>query len=133
MKTLIRPICTLFLLFLFSFTTYGQITIINVSTDSSGNVQLTENGNATVEPDSHVQWVCTGPELRSIVIRPVAQEGTDQRNIWQVEPRAQNNDPRVWSGRVMNFDTRESQYYYLDWVKTDGTAGTIDPVISVNP
>lgn len=133
MKTLNYSICAVFALFLFSLTTYSQITIINVSTDESGIVQLTENGNATVKPDSHVQWICTSAELRSIVIRPEVQPDTGQRNIWQVEPRAQNDDPRVWSGRVMNFDTRESQYYYLDWEKRDGTNGTIDPVIKVDP
>ena len=133
MKTLIRPICTLIMLLLFSFTTYGQITIINVSIDQSGNLQLTENGNAKVRPDSYVLWVCTSAEFRSIAIRPEVQEGTDQTDIWQLEPKGEEGNPRVWSGRVRNLEEKASQYYYLDWVKKDGTTGTYDPVIEVDP
>lgn len=133
MKILNYSICTLILLFLFSFTTYGQATTINVYTDDEGNVQLSNNGNATVKPNTYVQWNVTGSELESIAIRPEIQEGTDQTDIWQLQPRGQEENPRVWSGLVKNFDTNESQYYYLDWVKRDGTYGTIDPVISVNP
>lgn len=105
-------------------------TTINVYTDEEGKVVLSKNGNATVGPDSYVQWNVIDPQLTITAIRPEIRQ--NQTNIWNDKPEAINRN--VWRGLV--FGQTGSEYYYVDWERNDGgtkTTGTIDPVISVDP
>ena len=100
----------------------------NVSTDSSGNVTISDNGNASVNKKSKVKWNVTG-DLDSIVIRPFIQEG--QIDIWEEAPAPHPHESsKNWRGTVG--DSAGDEYYYVDWVKKDGTSGIIDPIITVN-
>lgn len=111
------------------------MTTINVSTDSSGNVTLSNNGNATSPRKGEVQWNVTGSLLKTIAIRPFIQPNTNQTDIWSAAPAPfPNNNPPDnvsinWQGTV--FDNDGEEYYYLDWTKKDNTTGTIDPKITV--
>jgi hypothetical protein len=104
---------------------------INVSADSSG-INLSNNGNATSPKKGKVKWNVTSPSIQSIKIIPSIKSDTIQIDIWKIKPKPfPKKTSKNWQGTIG--DTVGEEYYSVDWIKTDGSHGTIDPVIRVRP
>lgn len=103
---------------------------ITVDVNAEGQVTLTNNGNADVDKQEDVLW-SVKQSLTSITIRPYIQPDSGQIDIWSTAPAPfPNTNSKNWQGTVG--DVAGEEYYYVDWEKTDGSTGTIDPKITVN-
>ena len=103
---------------------------LNVMRDQkTGEVTITNNGNADVKTGSFVKWNVTGPGIKKIEIVPGSKGNTDHDNIWAVDPAPFG--PKSWLGQVVD-ETDVQGYYSVIWFDEYNTPHVIDPLIKVN-
>ena len=107
---------------------------INVSLNSDETaLQMTNNGNASTNKNTVVTWVVTDRDIASITVTPAPIEG--QSNIWSTLPHnlgTPSNPNKNWQGTVGDYPDK-SENYNIAWTHTNGSSGSHDPRISVNP
>jgi len=107
---------------------------INVSLNSEGTgLEMTSNGNASTNKNTPVTWVVNDANIASITI--FVAPSTGQSNIWSTEPHnlgSESNPNKNWQGTVGNFPDK-SEDYNISFTLTNGSTGSHDPRISVNP
>ena len=94
--------------------------------DSSGNLVMDNNGNATVPKKSQVQWVVTTTDIASIAI---SLPPNPEPDIWDVKP-APVGGSKNWRGQVKDIVGGED--YYISYTTPDGGEFKHDPRIQVN-
>jgi hypothetical protein len=99
---------------------------INITSIPGGIALDQGNGNVTSAKNGKVQWN-PGSGIESIAIVVTKREG--DIDIWSSLP-APLGKSKNWQGTVGG--TAGQEYYSVDWVKTDGTSGNHDPVITVS-
>lgn len=98
--------------------------------DASGNLILSNRGNATTTPNSNVLWNVTGSSIASITITPSPKTG--QSNIWSSAPtNFPNTTSKNWRGTVGGTNN-VSEDYNIGFTLNNGNTGSHDPTISVN-